>query len=64
MQPCLQAGSTSNLFFRYGQKIVYFACKGGVIGAEAREPVSNGQICIGARMCEWCEVLSLGGLHH
>jgi hypothetical protein len=32
------------LLFRDGQKSVYCACKGGVIGAEAREPVSNGQI--------------------
>jgi hypothetical protein len=50
--------------FIYGQKSVYLACKGGVIGAEAREPVSNGQICISARMCTWRQVLSLGGLHH
>jgi hypothetical protein len=35
--------------FRDGQKSVYFACKGSVIGAEAREPVSNGQICIWAK---------------
>jgi hypothetical protein len=34
------------LLFRYGQNIVYCACKGGVIGSEAREPVSNGQTCI------------------
>jgi hypothetical protein len=40
------------LLFRDGQKSVYCACKGGVIGAEARDPVSNWQIC----------VLSLGGL--
>jgi hypothetical protein len=26
--------------------------------------VSNGQICIWARMCKWCQVFSLGGLHH
>jgi hypothetical protein len=52
------------LLFRDGQKSVYCACKGGVIGAEAREPVSNGQICMWARMCKWCQVLSLGGLHH
>jgi hypothetical protein len=42
------------LLFRDGQKSVYCACKGGVIGAEAREPVSNGQIFIWARMCKWC----------
>jgi hypothetical protein len=34
------------LLFKDCQKSVYCACKGGVIGAEAREPVSNGQICI------------------
>jgi hypothetical protein len=52
------------LIFRYGQKSVYCACKGGAIGVEAREPVTNGQICVWARMCKWCQVLSLGGLHH
>jgi hypothetical protein len=42
------------LLRRDGQKSVYCACMGGVIiGAEAREPVSNGQICIWARMCKW-----------
>jgi hypothetical protein len=35
--------------FRDGQKSVHCACQGGVIGAEAREPVSNGQVCIRAR---------------
>jgi hypothetical protein len=34
------------LLSRDGQNSVYFACKDGVLGAEAREPVSNGQICI------------------
>jgi hypothetical protein len=53
------------LLFRGGKNSVYCAFKFGVIGAEAREPVSNGQqICIWAMMCKWCEVLSLGGLHH
>jgi hypothetical protein len=46
------------LLFRDGKKSVYCACNGGVIGSEAREPVSNGQTCILARMCKWCEVLS------
>jgi UDP-N-acetylenolpyruvoylglucosamine reductase len=64
MQPRLQAGSTSNFLFRDGQKSVYCTGKSGVIGAEAREPVSIGQICIWARICKWCEVLSLSGLHH
>jgi hypothetical protein len=38
------------LLFGYSQNIAYCACKGGVICAEAREPVSNGQTCIWARM--------------
>jgi hypothetical protein len=42
--------------FRDGQKSVYCACKGGVLGTEAREPVSNGQ--------DVQILLSLGGLHH
>jgi hypothetical protein len=33
-----------------GKKSVCCACKGVVIGAEACKPVSNGQICIWARM--------------
>jgi hypothetical protein len=49
------------LLFRDGQKSVYCAFKGGVTCAEACEPVSKGQICIWARMCQ---VLPLGGLHH
>jgi hypothetical protein len=52
------------LLFRDGQKSLYFACNGDVIGAEAREPVSNGQICIWVRMYKWCIVLSLGGRHY
>jgi hypothetical protein len=49
------------LLFRDGQNSVDVAFKGGVIGAEAREPVSNGQTCIWTRMCKW---YSLGGLEH
>jgi hypothetical protein len=52
------------LLFGDSQKGVYCACKGGVVGAEAREPVGNGQICIWAGMNKWCQVLSLGGVHH
>jgi hypothetical protein len=52
------------LIFRDGQKSVYCACKGGILGAEARDPVSNGQVCILVRICKWCRVLFLGGLHH
>jgi hypothetical protein len=33
------------LIFRACQQSVYCACKGGLLGAEAREPVSKGQIC-------------------
>jgi hypothetical protein len=53
------------LIFRDGQ-IVYIVRARGALQApaEAREPVSTGQICIWARMCKWCHVLSLGGLHH
>jgi hypothetical protein len=58
------SGQNIKLILRYGKKSVYFACKRGVIGAEAREPVSNGQIGIWAGMCKRCQVLSLGGLHH
>jgi hypothetical protein len=58
------------LLFREVRKCVYFAFKGGVIGAEACEQVSNVQICIWARIfcidvqTRWCEALSLGGLQH
>jgi hypothetical protein len=44
------------LLFREGQESVYCACEGGAVEAETREPVSNGQIRIWARMCKWCQV--------